>query len=98
MLLLICRDSLSEVFYKKDALKNLISIIKKETLAPLFPSGFCEIFYNTFFTEYNRVTGSRYELVIKSTYCINNVHIPLFPIIHKLPPVSSKNFKKLLVP
>ena len=56
----------SEVFFKKSALRNFAKLtvkhlkifIKKETLAQVFYSEFCEISKNTFFTKHIWATAS----------------------------------------
>ena len=65
---IIFKSSRPETFCKKDALKNLAKFtgkhlcqslfFKKETLAQVFFCEFCEIFKNTFFTEYLLATAS----------------------------------------
>ena len=65
---IIFKSSRPETFCKKDALKNLAKFtgkhlcqslfLKKETLAQVFFCEFCEIFKNTFFTEYLLATAS----------------------------------------
>ena len=65
---IIFKSSRPEMFCKKDALKNLAKFtgkhlcqslfFKKETLAQVFFCEFCEIFKNTFFTEYLWATAS----------------------------------------
>ena len=37
-----------------------LQLIKKEALAQVFSGEFCEIFWNTFFTEYHQATASEY--------------------------------------
>ena len=46
------------------------NFIKKETLAHVFSCEFCEIFKNTFFTEYLRTTASR---MAATNYCLNYI-------------------------
>ena len=62
------RCSLKRLFLK--ILQNLLEstcakvfflIIKKETLAQVFPREFCEIFRYLFFTEHLRATASSYR-------------------------------------
>ena len=41
------------------------NFIKKETLAQVFSCQFCEIFKNTFFTEYLQTTASNFNWLCK---------------------------------
>ena len=64
------RCSLKKVFLKihkktpvPESLFNKVAVLrpKKDTLAKVFSCEFCEIFKNTFFTEYFRVTTSQLQ-------------------------------------
>ena len=58
---LIIQKQPPEVLYKKGVLE-VWNFIKREALAQVFSFEFCEIFMNTFLTEYLRTTASGYYL------------------------------------